>query len=287
MSPENTVIRTLQKADIPGAMRLKNAENWNQTEEDWKMLLEHDPDLCLAASRNDKVLGTVTATNYENEIAWIGMMLVDREFRGLGLSKRLLGALIEKLPDCRSIKLDATDKGLPVYKKLGFEAECVIDRMTTPKLEGTLPDERSNAVRPLLKVDLPGAVKLDHEAFGADRSQLFAEFLKRNGDKVWCTEREGTLSGYVLGRPGTMYTQLGPLSAETTEDAEMLLSAALSNSAGKPVALDILQDRKYLTEYLLSLGFSVQRSFTRMHLKNSAIPLSPHKYFLIAGPELG
>ncbi|WP_373512307.1 GNAT family N-acetyltransferase [Persicitalea sp.] len=287
MSTSNTIIRELQEADIPGAMRLKSAENWNQTEDDWRMLLALDPNLCLVASCDDEVVGTVTATNYNNEIAWIGMMLVDQDFRGLGLGKRLLNSVIEKLSDCQAIKLDATDKGLPLYKKLGFREELFIDRMVTPRLGGISPVEGDHSAMPVTEEDLSKLTKMEHEAFGADRSRLFAKFLEKNGDKAWYSERETKLSGFVFGRSGSNYTQLGPLSAESTKDAQTLILAVLRNYVGKPALLDILQDKKDLKELLVSLGFSMQRSFTRMYLKDRAAPASPQKQFLIAGPELG
>ncbi|GHB69902.1 GNAT family N-acetyltransferase [Persicitalea jodogahamensis] len=287
MHAQNIVVRELQEADIPGAMRLKSAENWNQTTDDWRMLLSLDPTLCLGAFTGDRVVGTVTATNYNNEIAWIGMMLVDQDFRGLGLGRRLLTTVIEKLSDCRSIKLDATDKGLPLYQKLGFREEQFIDRMVTPGLASALRIAGDPLIKPLTQENLPESAVLDREAFGGDRLRLFAEFLKLHPDKAWYIEREVRVSGYVLGRTGSNYTQLGPLSAEGMEDAKALILGALKNYVGKPVVLDVLQEKKDWKELLLSLEFSVQRSFTRMYLKDSGFPASPQKQFLIAGPELG
>lgn len=287
MYAKNIVVKELKEADIPGAMRLKSAENWNQTTEDWRMLLSLDPTLCLGAFNGDRVVGTVTATNYNNEIAWIGMMLVDQDFRGLGLGRRLLTTVIEKLSDCRSIKLDATDKGLPLYQKLGFREEQFIDRMVTPGMASALRIAGDPLIKPLTQENLPEAAVLDREAFGADRLRLFAELLKSHRDKAWYIEREGRLSGCVFGRTGSNYTQLGPLSAESMEDAKVLILGALKNYVGKPVVLDVLQDKKDWKELLLSLEFSVQRSFTRMYLKDSGFPASPQKQFLIAGPELG
>lgn len=287
MRANSIIIRELREADIPGAMRLKTAENWNQTEADWRTLLKHDPDLCLAATHDGKIIGTVTATKYANELAWIGMMLVDKDFRGLGLGKRLLTTVIEKLGKCQSVKLDATATGLPLYHKLGFCEELGIDRMVTTDLEDNLQEADECSVRPLAERDWQEVMDLDRAFFGADRSRLIAEILRRNGDKGWVTERKGSLTGFLLGRSGSNYTQLGPLSAQTTEDAKSLLLSALRNYAGKPVLLDILQDKNNLKELLLSLGFAVQRSFTRMYLKENPFPGSIENQFLIAGPELG
>ncbi len=288
MSEPDIIVRALQLTDISGAMRLKNAENWNQTEQDWEMLMQHNPDLCFVAAHDGKVVGTVTATNYDNEIAWIGMMLVDRAYRGLGLGKRLLTTVMQELASCRFVGLDATDQGQPLYEKLGFREESLVDRMVAPALViSATPPNSTHPVMPLVEAQVPQVTELDRAAFGADRSRLFAEFLKNNRDKAWYLEKEGKLAGYVLGRNGARYTQIGPLSAETTEDAETLVLAAARHYAGQPVVLDIIRDKRELQASLIALGFTVQRSFVRMYLSPPAAPIAPGRYFLIAGPELG
>lgn len=285
MSVDKLIVRGMREEDIPGAMRLKTAENWNQTQEDWRTLLKLDPHLCLVAACDDNVVGTVTATNYSNELAWVGMMLVDKDFRGMGLGKRLLTTLIEKLGTCQSIKLDATPTGLPLYKSLGFREELTIDRMAITQFEAVLPNGIHALVMPLPETKWHNVMNQDHAFFGADRSRLLAQTLLKN--KGWYVEREGRMTGYLLTRLGSNYTQLGPLSAETAEDAEMLLLSALHDFSGNPVLLDILHDKTNLQELLLSLGFKVQRSFTRMYLQDNSFAGSVQNQFLIAGPELG
>lgn len=285
MSTEKFVVREMREEDIPGAMRLKTAEKWNQTEDDWRTLLKLDPTLCLAATSAGNIVGTVTATNYTNELAWIGMMLVDKDFRSMGLGKFLLTTLMEKLGSCQSIKLDATPTGLPLYKSLGFREELSIDRMVTTQLHVDFQSEDGHAVRPLTETEWPNVMDLDRNFFGADRSRLITETLLKN--QGWYLERNGKMIGYLLARSGSNYTQLGPLSAETTEDAKMLLVSALKSFTGSPVLVDILQDKTDLKEILVSLGFNVQRSFTRMYLKSNTFSGSVKNQFLIAGPELG
>lgn len=285
MSADTIVIRQMREEDIPGAMRLKTAENWNQTEDDWRTLLKLDPRLCLTATSDGTLVGTVTAANYTHELAWVGMMLVDKDFRGRGLGKRLLTILIEKLGAFQSIKLDATATGLPLYNSLGFSEELSIDRMMTTQVEATLPGKAHHAVKPLTKAKWQNVMDLDRAFFGADRSRLMAQILLKN--KGWYVERGGRITGYLLARLGSNYTQLGPLSAETTEDAEILLLSVLHDFNGKPVLLDILHDKTNLQELLLSLGFKGQRSFTRMYLKGNSFAGSVQNQFLIAGPELG
>lgn len=283
--PKNINVRQMVTTDIPGAMQLVLAENWNQTQVDWQMFLELNSNLCLVATYKTAIIGTVTAINYKNDVAWIGMMLVSKAFRGLGVSKSLLNTIIEKLEGCKSIKLDATAAGIPVYKKLGFQEELEIDRMVTTPFNSIINNRSRDIVRVISENDLVELSKLDLKFFGANRIDLI-NFLKKK-NKAWCLIRNECIVGYVFVRPGRNYFQLGPLMAETVDDALNLIEIILENNVGQSIVIDVLHDQFKFKERLASLGFSFQRSFVRMYLKNNSFAGLVNKQFLIAGPELG
>ena len=87
----------MELSDIVSAMKLSNAEGWNQTEKDWRLFVENTENVCMVAECNNKIIGTTTAINYSNQFAWIGMVLVDKEYRGQGVSKALLTNIFKKL----------------------------------------------------------------------------------------------------------------------------------------------------------------------------------------------
>src|SRR5690349_6739087 len=108
MSELSITLRPMQLSDVEAGMRLSTAEGWNQTEKDWKFFIENPQNICVVAETDNKIIGTTTAINYADQLAWIGMVLVDKNYRGRGLSKMLLENVLEKLKHVKSIKLDAT-----------------------------------------------------------------------------------------------------------------------------------------------------------------------------------
>ncbi|WP_084684724.1 GNAT family N-acetyltransferase [Maribacter forsetii] len=281
----NIIVRQMAVNDIPGAMKLVIAENWNQTQIDWQMFLELNSNLCLVATYNNEIVGTVTAINYKNDVAWIGMMLVSKAFRGLGVSKNLLNTIIEKLEGCKSIKLDATAAGIPVYKKIGFQEELEVDRMITTDFDTTINNSSRDTVRAISVNDMEELSALDLNYFGANRLDLI-NFLKKK-NKAWCLIRNECIVAYVFLRPGSNYFQLGPLMAETVDDALNLIEIILEHNIGQSIVIDVLHDQFKFKERLVGLGFSFQRSFVRMYLKDNSFAGLLNKQFLIAGPELG
>ena len=94
---EQIEIRLLGESDIPAAMQLKEAAGWNQTEEDWRRLLMLESNGCFAAVTDGSLVGTTTTTTYDNNLGWIGMVLVQPQNRRLGIATRLMRTALDYL----------------------------------------------------------------------------------------------------------------------------------------------------------------------------------------------
>ena len=106
-------IRPMRNEDLDQALSLSMAEGWNQTEKDWGLIIGNKHNVCIVVEKDNRLAGTATAMNYENKIAWIGMVLVDKSLRGMGAGKMLLENIIDRLRHIKSVKLDATPAGEP------------------------------------------------------------------------------------------------------------------------------------------------------------------------------
>src|SRR5271156_4343745 len=116
-------IRDMTVADIPFGMRLKNQAGWNQVEADWRRLLDLQPDGCFVAELDGAPAGTVTTCRF-GPVAWVAMMLVDRSLRSHGIGRALMSRAVGDLDSAgiRTIRLDATPLGQPLYESLDFVA---------------------------------------------------------------------------------------------------------------------------------------------------------------------
>ena len=167
------ILRPMELNDIGSAMKVSTAEGWNQTEKDWKLLVENPGNVCIVAECDNKVIGTTTAINYSNQVAWIGMVLVDKEYRGHGISKSLLTTIFKKLESCKSVKLDATPAGQQVYKKFDFKDEYLIARMTNTSMKNLPADDDADILpEPIQLKHIREIIELDEIIFGANRAQL-------------------------------------------------------------------------------------------------------------------
>ena len=284
---QSFTIRPMKTDDLGQALGLSNSEGWNQTENDWKLLLENPLNTCIAAEYNSQVIGTATALNHSGKVAWIGMVLVDKSFRGQGIGKMLLKNIIDALKDIDSIKLDATPAGLPLYRKLGFIEEYIIYRMINPSLQNS--KNRTFKYEPVYisQADFKEVLKLDKSIFGTSRTYLLNALLSNYPGKAYLIKRDKKPDGYIFGREGVRFNYIGPVIADSDDSVRILVLKAFESLDQQPVAIDILQDKEEIIKWLESMGFAKQRHFIRMYLRSNAYHGSVKNYYFISGPEFG
>jgi len=277
----------MELKDMDSLMGLKNAEGWNQTEKDWELLIDYPDSVNLVALWEDQIVGSVCGINYDNSVAWIGMMLINKDFRGKGISRILLTEAIQKLEKCTSIKLDATPAGRPVYVKFDFKDEYTLHRMTNPAVAPISTTDDSPEATLIKPGDLPELAAFDKEVFGADRTLLMEHLQKSHPDLSWLIKENGRIVAYCLGRRGVKFVQIGPVYALSENLAKSLICSSIGSISGGAAVVDIQAGKLKLKRWLEDAGFTSQRPFERMYLKNNPHPGIIENQYLIGGPELG
>lgn len=283
-------LRPMANADIAAGMRLVGEAGWNQVEEDWQLFLRLSPDRCFVAVADGRVVGTVTTLDYGGQVAWISMLLVDPAARHMGVGSQLFDRALDAVSGCPIIVLDATPAGQGLYARRGFEPLFTVDRLVIDRLPALEADPPAG-ISPIVEGDWPALAALDRPVFGADRVPVLRALWERAPGLAWQRTQGGRLSGYCLGRAGTRYVQVGPIVAETNEDALALREASIRGLLGRAAVLDVPAFQPALRAWLEHLGFSRQRILTRMILSltrgDAALGSQPECQFAIAGPELG
>mgnify|MGYP001607320646 FL=1 len=277
-------LRLLNRSDFAAGMALKDFAGWNQTLADWERFLRASPTGCFAAEVDGKAVGTSTTIVYEGRFAWIGMVLVDPEYRSRGIGTRLLERAVEHLDELRvpTIKLDATPQGKPIYEKMGFVTEYEIERWVLHR-EAVALSALARAGIP----DIEKIIKEDGAVFGADRGELLRSLHADAPDFTLASELEGEVIGYALGRGGSRADHLGPWMAWDQPTGRELLDAFLQRSARDTVFVDCLKNNEMARELLLSRGFLISRPLTRMVRGPNTLPGHPELLCAILGPEFG
>jgi hypothetical protein len=112
--------------------------------------------------------------------------------------------------------------------------------------------------------------RLDARANGTDRA-LLVRRLPGFTEQLRVTERPGGITGYAGAYRGVAYTCIGPVIAETVDDAKTLIADVAGSIAG-PVRIDLGDRHPQLGEWAVGRGLTPGASAALMVLGGRPLP---------------
>ncbi|MDF1514383.1 MAG: GNAT family N-acetyltransferase [Anaerolineae bacterium] len=285
---QNIHLRPMVYEDIPAAMSLKEQAGWNQSPQDWEMLLGASAGGCFVAESNQIVMGTITTITYQTGFSWLGMLLVSPAYRRQGIGTRLLQIAVNNALTYGPVWLDATPAGEQLYSTIGFVCHSSLIRLLRPAGHIQFPDDAADA----LQLNHLSSVSLyDTPQFGAQRYAILKNLYNRASEYAygvgWETVSYPVSKGYCMGRAGTKFEHIGPVVADNIDVAKRLVHTVLAQHHRKPFIIDVDTRHSVWIAWLHDIGFRTQRTFTRMALGSSRLSNIVDQIFAIAGPEIG
>ena len=247
---------TASDADVDQLDALLETVRFDANKDEWLTLLRLD-DVFATGVFDDTgaLIGVSTCVRYDeyrgpeaepgsNEphstFGWCGNVVVDASFRGRGVARTLLRAALEDVGADGAAWLDASDMGISLYEKAGFEPRSRVARWTMDVPSGLPADAR---VRPfdnaafddaafddaaddandetlrVVRADeengaFGAAARMDAEVFGADREAFLRAWVASAPPGASCLDER---VGYALAHRRGNATYLGPwgLAPET------------------------------------------------------------------------
>lgn len=224
--------------DLAFASSLTLAENWHsETLEEFEGFLSHAPAGCLIAERDGRPVAIGVATPYQ-DVGFLGQIVVAPEGRGQGVGGMIVDALLSCLQSLgvRSVYLDATEAGAPLYERHGF-------RKLQPSLRysGTIRGASHAQVRSMRAEDLDQVSSLDRLWWGQDRGFFLNRRWNLYPDLCHVLVQDGAIAGYVMARRRGEKLWIGPWCAATRVAApEALLEAFVQPGAEVQVHAGVL-----------------------------------------------
>ncbi len=210
---------------------------------------------------NDTVVGFGGVLDY-GPFAYVGLMSVlpTAQKRGIGqlLMERLRAWLEAR--HCPTALLDATPVGEPVYRRNGFleDDQTVVWQQNEHIL---LPHHLPLGVSQLTEVEIQALIQFDAPQFGADRREVLSAYSVRYPNRVLVIhDADGRISGYVIAQSYV----IGPMVAQTKEDAERLLVHALALPFESKPSVFVSAQHTDAPHLLTRYGFAQQRTLSHM-----------------------
>lgn len=271
-------IQNFEPEHLDAAVELSRQAGWPHRKEDWALVLSLSKG--FVAVENGRVVGTAMATLLGETCASVNMVIVDETMRGRGLGRQLMNAALDAAEN-RECRLTATADGLPLYEKLGFAA-CgeVLQHQGIP-VETDKPANVAWA-QTIVPADLAA---LDAQAFGADRTALFAQLADRARFAI--VKEQGVITGFAGLRAFGRGEVIGPVVAENAEIARDLIAFVLSERPGAFLRVDTTADTG-LGPWLAEQGLGHVGGGIAMRRAKAEIPADKKlKTFALTSQALG
>jgi GNAT superfamily N-acetyltransferase len=192
------------------------------------------------AALDPRTIIAATSAIAAGPVAVIGNVITRPGLRGRGLGRAVMSATLAWLREygARSVVLDATSAGQPLYQKLGFIARerswIAHAILASLDLDGLRARAGSNRARLRPLEDLPVIAALDRAAFGGDRLELLRLVARAPDSWLYTAGADADPDGYLLVRalePPLLGVRLGPWVAKTPDIGAALLHGALRPDA--------------------------------------------------------
>lgn len=247
--------------DLPAMHRLAQQMSWPHRAEDCAQLLAFGAGT-VAVDETGLTVGVGLRWSFGHNVGTIGLVLVAPEQQGRGIGRNLMTTLIGD-SEPRTLMLNATAEGLPLYEKLGFVSVGLVHQH-----QGRLAD--GSVLQPALAVPLRRAVPADHaalcaldaSAFGTDRSLLLARLLA-DGD-AWVVDHARRPAGFAVLRAFGRGMIIGPIVAPGEDEAIALAAAAAKAAPAGVLRVDIDAQAERLAAWLTAAGLPAIDTVTIM-----------------------
>lgn len=253
----------IHTVDIDQLHALSIAVRWPHRAEDWQFLLDNGQGLA-ALDEIGRVLGSAMWFPHGDTFATVGMVITSPRLQTLGTGNALMQAALDACKG-RGIRLNATRAAKRLYLSLDFQSECLVyqcqgDATPYPDMAPHIAD---GELRPLQASDLAAIVQVDAAAFGVARPGLMASLVEKSVGATGLF-RDGALSAFALCRRFGRGHVVGPVVANSDQDARAVIAPHVATHAGTFLRVDTHLETSEFRTFLVAAGMPVFDTVTTM-----------------------
>ena len=227
--------RKFARGDIAAAHELSLEVGWPHRLEDWRFVQRLGAG--HVASDGDGVVGTVLTWKHDRRNASLGMVIVAPRCQGRGIGRKLMRLALRDVAG-RSVTLNATIAGRPLYEKLGFRAvDSVEQHQGTVARLPVASLASGERLRPVGASDAAKLAALARRATGISRARVIPRLLAEGKGIVLARGEE--VLGFALFRRFGRGHAIGPVVAPDAGRATALVTHWVGMHPEKFLRIDV------------------------------------------------
>ena len=280
---QNYTIHTMNREQLDIAVEWAAAEGWNPGLHDADCYYTADPNGFLMGFLDDEPIASISVVKYDDSFGFLGFYIVKPEYRGQGYGIQIWTAGLQYLNGC-NIGLDGVVDQQPNYKKAGFKLAFRNIRFEG-KAGGDFP--QNPELKELSSLPFSKIEKYEQPFFPTNRSEFVECWINQPGSFAFGVVKNNQLLGYGVIRPCRNGYKIGPLQADSPEQAELLFCALKSKvKAGVAIFLDVPEVNEQAI--LMAGKYNMKLSFETARMYTGSFPDLPmHKIFGVTSFETG
>jgi GNAT superfamily N-acetyltransferase len=256
-------IKKMSYDDLSFAVRLTQESDWGLSEDDFRFMMELEPDGCFMLLEDSEKIGVATNVSF-GDVAWFGNLTVDEEYRGKGagslLVKHSLDYLVGK--KVKTVGLYAYLDKVQFYRKLGFRYDSEFLVLKGKGFESPT----ASSVELMRSDDLPKVIEFDAACFGASRVKSLEPILLDPDNLCYVHAEHGRVLGFAVAKVYKGIAELGPVVCSQTDGnvAVELVKAVLGRLKSVGVSTCVSAKASAIVDVLVGLGFRESFRVARM-----------------------
>ncbi len=283
-----TILEIVQfdKYDVPGLIDLSASVGWDYDENEIGTVMSSGK-IFGHKTAEGEIVSSAAIIQYDTNLASIGMVIVNKKFRGLGLAKEATQQCIDFTSIDTSIMLIATEEGEPLYNKMGFKTVDCVHKYLCDNYTATKPLNHSGVtIEDFNEIDFIEILNLDEAAFGDKRSNFLHNRINQSEQCLVVKDNKANIIGYGISILGPINLILGPIVAPDSQTAAILLDRLAFNHQGK-LRIDVPSGNEEFMLFLKLSGFIKASKPPIMVINSSNMPPRNNTLFGIAAQIFG
>ncbi|WP_244467627.1 GNAT family N-acetyltransferase [Pseudorhizobium banfieldiae] len=274
-------IRRLTFEEVELLLDWARKEGWNPGLADATAFYNADPAGFIGCFSDDRLVAGISAVRYTGNFGFIGLYICLENYRGRGFGKRVWDAGMHLLTG-RIVGLDGVPEQQENYARKGF-----VEAYKTIRWSGRIDllrpsTEACSSISPQMVREI---VAYDAQKFPCGREAFLGAWLQPPRQAI-AVEHDGAITGYAVVRRCHHGCKIGPLFADSLEDAEWLLNACVNLAPNETLHVDVPEMQTAFSRILEGHGMAPSFATARMY-KNGKPRLDTNGVFALTTLELG
>jgi len=230
-------IRVMARADLDRALDWAASEGWNPGFDDARAFQAADPLGFFMGWREGEPAAAISVVAYDPGFAFLGLYLVQPEYRGRGFGLALWNEALKRRP-AKLVGLDGVVAQQANYARAGFRLAY-----RNIRFGGLAPSAASSArvadLKPARTLPFDRLAAYDRRCFPAPRTAFLSLWLSPLAGAAIAAERDGEILGFGAVRACQQGYKIGPLFADSEAIADEIFLALASRAGGETLFLDV------------------------------------------------